>query len=368
MNINTNLNDKKESNHWPENVGILNIEVYFPSLFVDQTELEEYDGVAKGKYTLGLGQSKMGFCSDREDIQSFCLTVTHRLVEKSKISFQDIGLLIVGTETLIDKSKSVKTTLMQLFEESGNNDVEGVDVCNACYGGTAALFSAVDWIESSSWDGRFAVVIAADIAVYDAGPARPTGGAGAVAMLIGPNAPLSFIRKCRSTYMAHTYDFYKPKMDSEYPLVDGKESIACYNRAIDKCFSIFSQKYKKALEAEANESLVTPDFSILRHFDALIFHSPYCKLVKKSVARLMFNEFLQDHEPDYNIYKGLKKYHSAKLEDTYFDRDLEKALIKISEDIYLQKCHSSLFLGKLVGNMYTASLYFCLVSYLIRYK
>lgn len=38
--------------------------------------------------------------------------------------------------------------------------------------------------------GRFAVVVAADIAVYPSGPARPTGGAGAVAMLIGPDAPL----------------------------------------------------------------------------------------------------------------------------------------------------------------------------------
>ena len=36
--------------------------------------------------------------------------------------------------------------------------------------------------------------MAADIAVYASGPARPTGGAGAVAMLIGPNAVLSVDR------------------------------------------------------------------------------------------------------------------------------------------------------------------------------
>ena len=40
--------------------------------------------------------------------------------------------------------------------------------------------------------GRFALVVAADIAVYASGNARPTGGAGAVAMLIGPNAPITF--------------------------------------------------------------------------------------------------------------------------------------------------------------------------------
>ena len=38
--------------------------------------------------------------------------------------------------------------------------------------------------------GRYALVVAADIAVYATGNARPTGGAGAVAMLVGPNAPL----------------------------------------------------------------------------------------------------------------------------------------------------------------------------------
>ena len=38
--------------------------------------------------------------------------------------------------------------------------------------------------------GRLAIVVAADIAVYAAGSARSTGGAGAVAMLVGPGAPL----------------------------------------------------------------------------------------------------------------------------------------------------------------------------------
>ena len=77
-----------------------------------------------------------------------------------------------------------------MFAESGNLDLEGVDSTNACYGGTAALFNSINWVESSAWDGRLALAVCGDIAVYAAGPARPSGGAGAVAMLIGPNAPL----------------------------------------------------------------------------------------------------------------------------------------------------------------------------------
>ena len=42
--------------------------------------------------------------------------------------------------------------------------------------------------------GRYALVVAADIAVYASGNARPTGGAGAVALLVGPNAPLQLER------------------------------------------------------------------------------------------------------------------------------------------------------------------------------
>ena len=161
--------------HWPNNVGILAIDAYFPTIYVEQTDLEKFNGVGEGKYTIGLGQKQMAFCTDREDINSICLTVTKSLLEKHSISPKDIGFLMIGTETIIDKSKSVKTVLMDLFKESGNTDIEGVHTTNACYGGTASLFHAIDWIESSSWDGRYALVVAADIAVYASGPARPTG-------------------------------------------------------------------------------------------------------------------------------------------------------------------------------------------------
>ena len=115
-------------------------------------------------------------------------------MEKYNISYSDIGRLEVGTETITDKSKSTKTVLMTLFATSGNTNVEGVSTTNACYGGTNALFNALNWIESSYWDGRYALVVAGDIAVYKEGNARPTGGAGCVAILLGANAPIVFER------------------------------------------------------------------------------------------------------------------------------------------------------------------------------
>lgn len=129
----------------------------------------------------------------------------------------------VGTETLVDKSKSTKTILMDLFP--GNTDIEGATVVNACYGGTAALLNAFAWVESEGWDGRFAIVVAADIAAYGRGSARPTSGCGAVACLIGRDAPLVFDPREKATYAANVWDFFKPDHSVEYPTVDGKLSV-----------------------------------------------------------------------------------------------------------------------------------------------
>lgn len=66
------------------------------------------------------------------DIYSLALTTLSSLFKKYSIDPKSIGRLEVGTETMLDKSKSVKSVLMQLFEESGNFNVEGVDTVNAC--------------------------------------------------------------------------------------------------------------------------------------------------------------------------------------------------------------------------------------------
>jgi len=360
-------------NAWPKDVGIVNMEVYFPAQYVDQTELEAHDGISAGKYTLGLGQTKMGFCDDREDIHSMCLTVLERLVKKTpNLSYSDIGRLEVGTETLVDKSKSVKSVLMKLFQDSGNTDVEGIDSTNACYGGTAALFNCVSWVESSYWDGRYAVAVTGDIAIYASGPARPTGGAGAVAMLIGPNAPLVLDRGLRASHFEHAYDFYKPDMSSEYPTVDGKLSIQCYLNALDKCYGLYKHKaarlsnnIKAAVNGNSHGDQAEPTVPTcpvtLDTFDALLFHSPFCKLVQKSFARLYYNDFLESSDEQLKSkYADVAQFKSTEQPWTA----LEKPFVGASKCDFESKTKPSLLLSTNVGNMYTSSLYGGLVSYL----
>ena len=132
----------------PLNVGILGIEVYFPPNYVAQEDLETFDKVGAGKYTIGLGQLNLAVATDREDVASISLTSLKNLMEKNNIHPSQIGRLEVGTETLIDKAKSLKTVLMSFFRESGNHDVEGVTSINACYGSTNAIFNTLNWIDS----------------------------------------------------------------------------------------------------------------------------------------------------------------------------------------------------------------------------
>lgn len=329
-------------------IGIIGMEVYFPNTYVDQEELEVAYGVGKGKHTIGLGQHKMAFASDREDINSIAMTVLSNLVNNYGIDWKDIGRLEIGTETLIDKSKSTKTCLMELFKNSGNHDVEGVTTYNACYGGTNALFNTLNWIESSAWDGRYGVVIAADLAVYSKGNARATGGAGAVAMLIGENAPLVIESSIRSSFMDNQYDFYKPDPNSEYPTVDGVLSQNTYLNALTKCYA--GIKSKSLAHGKEDISLKDTDY--------FCFHSPYSKLVQKAFAQLYVEDLNQGVlTPSPELQEKIEE-----TKGNFKDKALNKLVTKESKTLWNEKTNKSLHLGQNCGNSYTGSLYFCLMS------
>lgn len=337
----------------PQNIGIKGIEVYIPSQAVNQSELEKFDQIPAGKYTIGLGQTNMAFVNDREDIYSMSLTVLSRLIENYNIDTDKIGRLEVGTETLLDKSKSVKSVLMQLFGE--NTDIEGIDTYNACYGGTSAIINSLNWIESSAWDGRDAIVVCGDIAVYSEGAARPTGGAGTLALLIGPDAPIVF-ESTRASYMEHAYDFYKPDFTSEYPVVDGHFSLSCYVKALDKCYQAYSRK------ATGENKTV----GLFDHFDYNAFHVPTCKLVTKSFARLLYNDYISNPEKFSELIDAetAKSINSLSYEQSLVDRNLEKVFLGLAKEESKTRLQPSLNVPTNTGNMYTGSAWAALSSLL----
>ena len=102
----------------------------------------------------------------------------------------------------------------------------------------------------------------------------------------------------RSLHMEHAYDFYKPNLSSEFPVVDGKLSIQCYLTALDQCY----QRYAERAGSEGAE------FN-LSGADYAVFHSPFTKLVQKSLARLKFIDYLRDPAPntaDGGTYAGME--------------------------------------------------------------
>ena len=230
----------------------------------------------------------------------------------------------------------------------GNADVEGATVINACYGGTAALFNSAAWVESSEWDGRYAVVVAGDIAVYHAGPARPTGGVGVVAMLVGRDAPLRLRPRSRATHAVDVYDFYKPGMLSEYPVVDGKLSQACYLAAVDDCYNRHMDK-----AAPRNASAESA-------FDHMLFHSPYHKLVQQSYRRIVFNDArraARGGAPLPHHLAPLAPFIGLPDAATYTNKDLDKALTAVSDDAFARQVAPSTGFSQAIGNSYTGALW-----------
>jgi hydroxymethylglutaryl-CoA synthase len=353
----------------PQNIGIKAIEFYVPSQYVEQSELEKFDGVGTGKYTIGLGQTKMAFCDDREDIYSLSLTVLSKLIKNYNVDTNAIGRLEVGTETILDKSKSVKSVLMQLFGD--NTNIEGVDTVNACYGGTNAVFNTINWIESSAWDGRDGIVVTGDIALYAKGNARPTGGVGAVALLIGPDAPLVFEPGLRGSYMQHAYDFYKPDLTSEYPYVDGHYSINCYSMALDGAYRAYCKREAQAVNgtngtngtnghANGAAEPAIPKTSLDR-FDYLAFHSPTCKLVAKSYARLLYHDYLAD--PDNKAFAEVTPdIRDMDYEKSLTDKVVEKTFMGLTKKRFQERVNPGIQVATNCGNMYCASVWGGLAS------
>lgn len=285
------------------------------------------------------------------------LTVTSNLLSKYKIDPKSVGRLEVGTETLLDKSKSVKSVLMQLFGD--NTNLEGVDTINACYGGTNALFNSVNWVESSAWDGRDAIVVAGDIALYAKGNARPTGGAGAVAMLIGPDAPLAMETSLRGTYMQHAYDFYKPDLTSEYPYVDGHFSLTCYTKALDAAYRDYCRREAKS----ATNGHATGDKTPFDRFDYMAFHAPTCKLVQKSYARLLYHDFLDNANAPV-FAEVAPELRDMDYEKSLTDKLVEKTFMGLAKKKFQERVDPGIQVATKCGNMYCASVWGGLVSLL----
>ncbi len=130
---------------------------------------------------------------------------------------------------------------------------------------------AAEWKLSGAARDQAALVVAADVALYEPGdPGEPTQGAGGVAMIID-EPEVAAIEPVSYPWSEPEFDFWRPVGD-RYPSVDGPLSLDCYKRAAQHCFQALVGK------RDAEE--------VLSELAAICFHVPFPKMVRKAVDRV----------------------------------------------------------------------------------
>jgi hydroxymethylglutaryl-CoA synthase len=145
-------------------VGIDAIGVAVSRRYLDLADLARARGVDPAKYTHGLGALEMAVAEPGEDTVALAAAAARRALEIARLDPRELGLLVVGTETGVDHSKPVASFVHGLLELPSAMRV--YDTQHACYGGTAGLMAAIEWISSGAAGGRRALVICADVARY----------------------------------------------------------------------------------------------------------------------------------------------------------------------------------------------------------
>lgn len=287
-------------------VGIDCMAWYTPNHFLDLDDLARARDVDPDKYRTGIGQRRMAVPTLDQDIVAMGANAAQRLLDG--VDTRRIGLLIMATESGIDQSKASALFVQEIL--GLGHDMRAIEIKEACYGGTAGLQIAADYVRVHP--GRTALVIAADIARYGLrSGGEVTQGAGAVAMLVARSPRLMRLEPesvCRSMSVG---DFWRPNYATE-AMAKGKYSEQVYLRMVD---DIWHASKGRGLTRE--EGLA-----------ALLFHIPFTKMGRKGLRSL-------ETQLDPDVYARLTRRFEAAI-------------------VY----------GRDVGNIYTGSLYLSLISLL----
>ncbi len=284
-------------------IGVDHIAVYIPNQYLALEDLALARNVDPNKFLVGLGNREMSIASASEDIVVLAANAGKRVLEEADVDPGDVGLLIVGTESAVDRAKPTATHVHELLRIG--NSCRTFDVMHACAGATYGILSAIDWLQNKI--NKYALVIASDIACYGKGsPGEPTQGAGAVAILLSTDPRLMTLNEV-SNYSKNVYDFWKP-LNKDFPIVEGVYSSQCYLEAVKNCF--------KDQDVDQNA--------------AFLYHTPYPKLIKHA--------------------------HSNVVSRLNLDLDWEQH--------YLEKVAPFSDFSSRIGNIYTGSLWLTLANFL----
>ena len=351
--------------------GIDDIAIYIPRLYIDASDFAINRGLDPVKLQKGLGVSQMAIVDANQDPACLAANACLQIMQKNKLSPEDIGRLYISTESAFDESKAMNSyvvgMLEQVYGQGAFEHCGGVETKFACVSGSYALYDNTNWIRAGEAEGKHALVVVSDIAKYDMGSSgEMTQGAGAVVMLLNDKPRLlAFDPKVTATSIKDEYDFYRP-FGKETPIVHGQYSNLLYMIQVRKAL----ESYKKKVISSGLIKIKT-DETILDHMDYINMHLPYSNMGKKALAYLVRHEWrqlprwkkiLQDIEMDEPIPKDPRGTIESVLGDEEFmakDHEFTKLFTRTPEyqEIYESKLSSSLVASTMIGNLYTASLY-----------
>ena len=351
--------------------GIDDIAIYIPRLYIDAEDFAKARGLDPVKLQKGLGVSQMAIVDSNQDPAILAANACLKIMQKNKLSPEDIGRLYVSTESSFDESKAMNSYVIGMLEQVyGKGAFEhcgGIETKFACVSGSYALYDNTNWIRAGEAEGKYALVVVSDIAKYDIGSSgEMTQGAGSVVMLLNDEPRLlAFDPKVTATSIKDEYDFYRP-FGKETPIVHGQYSNMLYMIQVRKAL----EAYKKKIISTGLVKL-EQDETILDHMDYINMHLPYSNMGKKALAYLVRHEWRQlprwkrvlaeigVEEP---IPKDPRGTIESVLGDEEFmtkDHEFTKLFTKTPEyqEVYESKLASSLIASTMIGNLYTASLY-----------
>ena len=351
--------------------GIDDIAIYIPRLYLDASDFAKARGLDPEKLERGLGIGQMAIVDTNQDPACLAANACLRVMQKNKLTPDKIGRLYVATESAFDESKAMNSYVIGMLEQVYGKDTfghcGGIECKFACVSGSYALYDNTNWIRAGEAEGKYALVVVSDIAKYDLGSSgEVTQGAGAIAMLLNDNPRLlSFDPKVTSTSIKNEYDFYRP-FGKETPIVHGQYSNLLYLIQVKNALIDYKRKVK-----ETGLIKLKDGETILDHVDYLNMHLPYSNMGKKALAYLVRHEWrdlprwkkiIEEIGMEEPIPKDPRGTIESTLEDAEFmanDHQFTKLFTstEMYAELYESKLASSLIASKMIGNLYTASLY-----------
>lgn len=287
--------------------GIDDISLYTSDFYLDMHTLAQKRNTEYSKYTDGIGIERISIPAPDEDIITLAANAALPVVQRCDKT--KIGTVLFATESGIDQSKSAAVFVHRLLDLPAN--CRTVELKQACYSSTAAVQAACAMVARDP--EKNVLVITSDVAHYPLeSSGEATQGCGAVAMLITENPRILEIHPESGCCSADTWDFWRPNY-SNYPLYDGKFSMI---------------NYVKTCKAAWKEMSETKGISF-DQIERFCYHLPFSTMGFKAHIKLAREAGSQKSQTE-----------------------LENQLLPT-----IQYC-------KVIGNCYSASLYFALCSLL----